>query len=812
MTRREQDALLALFNSFRPSRRVTTFDQLSDGKVLLEVMHSIDGTHFKGGPKSHARTSGSGATGQDNWVLRMNIMKRLYRLMLSYPLNHPNAPTLAVTTLPEPNFNAIARLPKSAEGTTGLIQICRMCVAVGAMGPANERVIAKIQALDEGSMVELMKTIEGVMATLPNGHDGEESQKDTPHDVSPPNSALREERDRLLSENDDLRTRIEGMTEQVQTLNSSLNAAKESEEAYRQKTLENDATRTKDGPSETDNLRADLARAEDGLAETEAALEKQTTLVAELTRSVDELRATATDVGKLQDEVDELRQVEDRLHKSENVIEKYKKKLEEGAGLRRELRTLEEENAALIDKNSHLEGDLKKLGANKSLVDHYKGQIDALEKKAHDQAAEFAHLSVQLEEVQESLAAMERERDMVQEELQASQERVKELEHAPKRHQSMLQISDKNLEIELEHSDSEDNVSKTDLKLRIRALERQLADNTVPGDQADRMAALEQLLTETEKARERYQTDYMSANRQAQLAQAKLEHILTGRGGDNTQTALALRQRLDDVSNERDTLRKDKQAAEDAHEDLVRQLTSARFDLGLVDKDKRSIIASARSEAKTETVQFSEQVTSLKDELATLRERDRLHLEEIRRLMMDKIELQSVGMAHNQEALERERKLNDLRTSLETTGTSPHSQAQILDLQTRNDVLTTEVASLSDKLKKARAFIKNQDALFRAEHHKKLSTGFTQQGQDYESKIAALKNELSVAKHNALSIDSRYRLEQQLMLAAWHDLGARVVRDHVGAAGLRRPAVQRAAGTSWLARQRKHQDDALFAR
>ncbi|TXT03988.1 uncharacterized protein COLE_07685 [Cutaneotrichosporon oleaginosum] len=811
MSRREQEALLALFNSFRPSRRVTTFDQLCDGKVLLETLTCSDGTHFKGGPKSHARTSGSGVTGQDNWVLRMNIMKRLYRLLLSYPLNHPNAPTLAVTTLSEPNFNAIARLPKSAEGTSGLTQICRMCVAVGAMGPANERVIAKIQALDEGSMVELMKTIEGVMATLPKGPE-DEPHKDSQHDISPPNSALREERDRLLSENDDLRARIEGMTEQVQALNINLNAAKESQETFRRKTIENEAIRAKDGPSEADNLRTDLARAEDGLAETEAALEKQTALVAELSRTVEELRATATDVGKLQDEIDELRQVEDRLHKSENVIEKYKKKLEEGAGLRRELRTLEEENAALIDKNSHLESEIKKLGASKTLVDHYKSQIDALEKKAHDQAAEFAHLSVRLEEVQESLAAMERERDMVQEELQASQERVKELEHAPRRQQSMLQLADKSLEIELEHSDSEDGVSKTDLKLRIRALERKLAEVNAPRDEADRIAALEQLLAETEKARERYQNDYMEANRQSQLAQAKLEHILTGRGGDNTQTALALRQRLDEVSTERDTLLKDKQAAEDAHEDLVRQLTSARADLGLVDKDKRSIIASARDEAKTETVQFSEQVATLKDELATLRERDRLHLEEIRRLMMDKIELQSVGMAHNQEALERERKLNDLRTSLEAGGASPRSQAQILDLQSRNDVLTTEVTSLHDKLKKARAFIKNQDALFRAEHDKKLSTGFTQQSQDFENKIAALKNELSVAKHNALSIDSRYRLEQQLMLAAWHDLGARVVRDHVGAAGLRRPAVQRPAGTSWLARQRKHQDDALFAR
>lgn len=71
------------------------------------------------------------------------------------------------------------------------------------MGPANERVIAKIQALDEGAMVELMKTIEGVsvehitsivagtgrltfrrvnllqvMATLPQGHEGDDEAKE----------------------------------------------------------------------------------------------------------------------------------------------------------------------------------------------------------------------------------------------------------------------------------------------------------------------------------------------------------------------------------------------------------------------------------------------------------------------------------------------------------------------------------------------------------------------------------------------------------------------------------------------------------
>lgn len=92
-----------------------------------------------------------------------------------------------MTSLPEPNFNAIARSPKSAEGSSGLVQICRFCVAVGAVGPANERVIAKIQALDEGAMVELMKCIEGVgededysdskvMDTLPRDQDDDKDE------------------------------------------------------------------------------------------------------------------------------------------------------------------------------------------------------------------------------------------------------------------------------------------------------------------------------------------------------------------------------------------------------------------------------------------------------------------------------------------------------------------------------------------------------------------------------------------------------------------------------------------------------------
>lgn len=55
-------------------------------------------------------------------------------------------------------------------------------------------------------------------------------------------------------------------------------------------------------------------------------------------------------------------------------------------------------------------------------------------------------------------------------------------------------------------------------------------------------------------------------------------------------------------------------------------------------------------------------------------------------------------------------------------------------------------------------------------------------------------------------------LELQLMQVAWHDMGSRILHNHIGAAGLRRPAVPRPTATSWLARRRRVQDDALFAR
>lgn len=88
--------------------------------------------------------------------------KRLYRLLLSYPLPSPHPPTRALTSLREPAFATIAKSPSTSEGTAGLVQISRLCLAVGVWAPGNEKVIGKIQGLSEDDMAELMRSIEEV--------------------------------------------------------------------------------------------------------------------------------------------------------------------------------------------------------------------------------------------------------------------------------------------------------------------------------------------------------------------------------------------------------------------------------------------------------------------------------------------------------------------------------------------------------------------------------------------------------------------------------------------------------------------------
>jgi protein HOOK3 len=70
------------------------------------------------------------------------------------------------------------------------------------------------------------------------------------------------------------------------------------------------------------------------------------------------------------------------------------------------------------------------------------------------------------------------------------------------------------------------------LKLRIRALQRELASAKSPDSKGHHVSALETLLADANKARYRYQADYLEAHRGTLRLQAALEQIRSGKGVD----------------------------------------------------------------------------------------------------------------------------------------------------------------------------------------------------------------------------------------------------------------------------------------
>jgi hypothetical protein len=79
-------------------------------------------------------------------------------------------------------------------------------------------------------------------------------------------------------------------------------------------------------------------RSEDRRQETELLLEKQNSKIAEHERKNEELSKVASQVEHLEDQLEEYKHTEEKLHKMENAIEKYKKRLEDSADLKRQIK------------------------------------------------------------------------------------------------------------------------------------------------------------------------------------------------------------------------------------------------------------------------------------------------------------------------------------------------------------------------------------------------------------------------------------------------------------------------------------------
>lgn len=204
--------------------------------------------------------------------------------------------------------------------------------------------------------------------------------------------------------------------------------------------------------------------------------------------------------------------------------------------------TLEDQNADLLDRNSALEEEYKKVSAFKPLMESYKSQLDTLEGKASTLARENDALRHELERSREKLKTSNEEREKEADTLALMEDRVRELEDSgasakkggrPQRRESQATEGgedDGSFDgVGGELDDAISGTTRTDLKLQVRRLTRELEAAKANKADASRTVVLENLLDDANRMKVRYEADYLREHREKLVINAQLDEIMSGK-------------------------------------------------------------------------------------------------------------------------------------------------------------------------------------------------------------------------------------------------------------------------------------------
>lgn len=853
-------------------RNVSAPADLADGVALFQILADIDPDLFR---NPHAGDT------KDNWVLTIGTLKRLFKLMLQF---YSQSLSCAPSPLPSPDLNAIARSADPEE----LAKLCLLAIGIAVQSEKNEAHIAAIQTLDHSHQTQLMVSIERIMSLIKQAQDEElaasaadDSTASSRAAAVDPNThgrssaELASELDTLRAEKDDIEKTYlvllethRSVTSEFQDLKAERDELTAKHQEYK-KRVEEERNEQADVllHQQIEKLKAELRRSEDALAELESDNEKLIQAAQDSKRKIDELQKTADEAVKLRDQIEEYKHAADRLQKAENAIEKYKKKLEEGADIRRQLKLLEDQNAELVDRNAKIEDEYKRVSAFKPLMDSYKTQIAELESKTSTLQRDLATSKYEQDQILSRLKAFEDQRATEKEEMELYQERIKELElggdaagvrrkklvsrasnvsangveglvaaDATRADTDSLDLDDDDeLDRSGELEDALSGTTMTDLKIKVRKLARELeAAQTNKADQS-RLIVLENLLEDAQRMKARYEADYLREHRDKMVLQSQLEAIRSGKSdlGDGTEAAYALRLRLNEVVEELDAAKRRLSELEVQNEQTLRELTVAKSDLALVNKDQVDILHSLRASMEADKDELEAHVKKLKAELGSMGEQNRMYMAQVNSLLMEKVDLQAEGIGQRDEALKRERALGDLRTRLQGKGLPKEVEELVASLQTEALNSTRDLKALQERFSKAKTFIKQQDRMIKEKDRSitAAAAAGSLMGGAGGGEGGALRGEMG---NEALELEARrlreqvrnLEREQTLMMSAFQDLGRRYMVELEsgrnpsggGAAGARSGSASYAAGgvralsgltglnapgRSWLANQRR---------
>ncbi|KAJ3220450.1 hypothetical protein HK099_004356 [Clydaea vesicula] len=485
----KREAIVSWVNSLVQTK-ISSITELSDGNAISHILTGMDNKWFK---QSQLQNSHSEST--VGWVFKFNNLKKLYKLILSYYEEELNLPT---SNLIAPNLNAIAKENDEQE----IIKFVDIILALVVQCKNNQPFITKIQELESAYQQVLMVAIEQTIQRLNSTSSPVDGKRLSNPDINGKSPQILE----LEKQNKILKEQIENFKSNTYELSNENKDLK-----FKLSELENTVnSKSETGQidfllkNEISNLKSDLQKSQDKLLESQLLAEKQSSTIVELTKKSEEDHLKALEAVKLKDQLDEFRHLADKLQKSEALIEKYKKKIEDNFDLKKKFKILEDENSMLNSRQFEMENEFKKLNSYKPLMETYKDQIKTLEEKTNVLQVQVSKSDFEIRENKIKVERLEQEKRAAIELSSTLEDRLREIELGG-------DIGQPNMSLDGELAG--DFTSSDSLRQKIVQLERQLEKfkGSNPEDNLEqRIILLENLLEDSNRMKSKFEDDYLS--------------------------------------------------------------------------------------------------------------------------------------------------------------------------------------------------------------------------------------------------------------------------------------------------------------
>ncbi|KAJ3005129.1 hypothetical protein HKX48_000849 [Thoreauomyces humboldtii] len=710
---------------------VLQVQDLDDPTILYNILREIDGQWFK-----PMRNLGDFTDG--GWVVNYNKFSQLFQLLRSY---YEEILGQHTGELELPNLTLIARDADVVQ----ILKLAQLVIALAVQCADNQRYVAKIQLLDQTSQHSLMLAIETVMTRLASAGAGESKSSA---------EALQGEMDgsiqtALMQE----ASANKRLTEELAAQRAQYEELADSKRQLEQRLQDMEGTLsqlTEAGQvdfilrTEIDNLKGTLSKTENRRAELEIQVEQQSSAMLDLHRKLEESAAKAQEADRLKDALDEFRHMADKLQKSEAIIDKYKKRLDEVGDLRRQIKAAEDQNQKHIRRNEHLEEEHRKISSLKPLVETMREQLSNLETRNSSLQVENSTLEFQLTEARTKVERLDLEKQSDHEHIQSLEDQLKDLEYSNAGEN--LAATD-----EMSPAGESESLFKVKFSQMEREVERLRAEKISAQANVDKMVQLENLLEDANRLKAKYEADY----RNAYEKNMALENELT---------------QLHAV------------AASSPHAAAAAEPTrGAHLEVEQVQKQVKQLAEDLRqSIGKANKAAF---------------ERDRLHAE--------LADAQQNMNAHERLISELRGDLAAMESRGQSSDESVQKLAaitkQAVDAQSKNDTLHTA-------LKQAKEHIRRQDhSLQEYAASAPKDDNFSEAISSLKATVSEREAEIERVRNELMDTRAAARREQKLLASAWWNLTCEA-QIKATARLMVQPGEPAPAPKSWLQRERQRLD------